>query len=94
MKELRMQKSQNGIFLIDGDEELLSNIEGQSLAGVDISDFAISADDLAKLFNLASSTRYTYVYENGVQNPQLIKTHDNIKRYAVLKDAFLAKFTN
>ncbi|MFD0827106.1 hypothetical protein ACT8ZR_15815 [Neobacillus sp. M.A.Huq-85] len=75
--------------IIDGDSELLSKIEGEDLSDVDISEFALSADDVANAYNLAKSTRYTYVYESGVQNPQLIKTHDNIKRYAVLKQAYL-----
>ncbi|MBY0144256.1 hypothetical protein [Neobacillus niacini] len=84
---------QTGKIVIKNDEELLSKIEGQSLEGVDISDFRVSADDLAKLFNLAQSTRYTYVKEDGVENPQVIKTHDNVKRYKVLKAAYLEKFS-
>jgi hypothetical protein len=86
---MRMNKLENGKILIDGDELLLKKIEGQSLAGVDISDLKLDADTLSKQFLIAVSNPGAVTVVNG------ISTYGNIeaKRYAVLKNAYLATFS-
>jgi hypothetical protein len=85
---MQMLTRENGEIVITGDEVLLQKIEGESLDGVDISGFQLSADNLADLFNLAQTTYRNERSENGVD-----KFTDDIKRYAALKAAYLAKFS-
>lgn len=75
---LKAYKNDQGKIIIEGDEKLLAKIEGQSLAGIDVSEVRLSADNLAELFDVASRTP---------------DTPDNIKRYAVYKTKYLDKFS-
>jgi hypothetical protein len=88
---MKMQVLDSGMVLIEGDTALLSKIEGQSLTGVDIADLPVDAQTLSELYNLANSTRLSYVYN---AHSEIVKTHDNIKRYKALKAEFLKQYGN
>jgi hypothetical protein len=89
---MQMKKLGNGKIVIKGDEALLAKIEGQSLAGVDISDLRVNADTLAELYSIASAAPTTNFYSAASGTRVLIKTQDNIKRYAVMKQKYLDTF--
>ncbi|WP_050180679.1 hypothetical protein [Domibacillus robiginosus] len=63
-------------MIIDGDESLLAKIEGKSLEGIDITDIQVEADELARLFDIASAT----------------ETVESIGRYAMVKEKYLTKY--
>jgi hypothetical protein len=88
---MKMQVLGSGKILIEGDEALLAKIEGQSLVGVDISDLQVDAQSLSEIYCLACSTRNSHVYN---VHSEVVKTHDNIKRYQVLKTEFLKQYGN
>ena len=75
---LEMRTTENGLIIIEGDEQLLAKIEGESLDGVDVSDVRLTADNLADLYQVAE-VRKELPY--------------HIKRYAVLKQKYLDKFS-
>ncbi|WP_046173679.1 hypothetical protein [Domibacillus indicus] len=63
-------------MVITGDESLLNRIDGKNLGGIDIRDIRLDADELARLYDIASAE----------------KTEENIKRYALAKEKYLAKY--
>lgn len=73
---MRMYQTEDGKIFIKGDEVVLAKLEGQSLAGVDVSDLRVDADNLAKL----------YVKAQGSADIM------NTKRYAVMKQKYLETF--
>lgn len=75
---LEIYTNDKGVIVVEGDEKLLAKIEGQSLVGIDVSDVRLDADNLAELFDVADRTP---------------GTPNNIKRYAVLKQKYLEKFS-
>jgi hypothetical protein len=75
---LKTYKDEKGVIVIEGDEKLLAKIEGQSLVGIDVSDIRLDADNLAEVFDLAVNTP---------------NEPNNTKRYAVLKQKYLEKFS-
>lgn len=90
---MRMYQTEDGKIFIKGDEAQLAKIEGQSLEGVDISDLRVNADNLAKLYSIASASPTTEFYNTANGERVLTKTHDNIKRYAVMKQKYLETFS-
>ena len=81
----RFQKLETGI-LIDGDEALLSKIEGEDLSSIDISDLKIDAQTLGEQYLIAESTPHT------VGKDSEIKKDYEAKRYAVLKSKYLEMY--
>ncbi|WHY93758.1 hypothetical protein QNK12_09975 [Neobacillus cucumis] len=75
--EFRMMKLDTGKILIDGDTELLKKIEGEDLSNTGINDLQLDANTLSNQYLIATS------------HPDITEA----KRYAVLKQAFLSKFS-
>jgi hypothetical protein len=80
----------NGVTTIDQDELLLAKIEGENLSGIDISDLRIDADTLSKQYLMAESIPETVV-RDPAGNVIEVKKYHEVKRYAVLKAAYLDK---
>jgi hypothetical protein len=84
---------EDGKISIQGDEWLLEKLLDNDFSAVDISDYPINADSLYQLYNLASSCRVSEVYDNSTGLRVLVKTHDNIKRYAVMKQKYIEMYS-
>ena len=75
---MRLLQLETGKIVVDKDEVLLAKIQSDpSLAGIDVSDFRINAESLMKLYNAAEAQ----------------KTPASIKRYALMRQLFLATFS-
>jgi hypothetical protein len=85
----RIQNLETGVIRVDGDESLLSKIEGKDLSGIDISDLKLDAQTLSKQYLLGESNLGPVTVVNGIST----YGYQEAKRYAVLKNAYLAKFS-
>lgn len=80
---MRKQTLGNGVIVIDKDEHLFAKIQASpSLTGISVSDLRISAESLASLYEIASVNRSTAAENIG-----------HIKRYALMKQLYLQKFS-
>ena len=70
---MKIRVLENGKRVIENDEHILSEIQGEDLSAVDVSDIRVTADNLSKLFDIADRT----------------KDPNDIKGYAKLKEKFL-----
>lgn len=66
---MRIRVLENGKRIVENDGE----IKGEDLSSIDISNIRVTADNLAKLFDIADRT----------------KDQNDIKKYAKLKEKFL-----
>jgi hypothetical protein len=89
MQNLKIVNLQTGKILIEGDAALLNKIQGQDLSSVNISDLQLDVQALMNQFNLAESNPGPVTVVDNVQSYGYLEA----KRYAVLKAAYLAKFS-
>ncbi|MEH7237315.1 hypothetical protein [Bacillus sp. JJ1562] len=71
-------KSENGIVEIWGDEEVVARTENEDLSNVDVSEYRVDADVLAR------------VYEDAVQRREDVEI---AKKYVVLKQKYIETFS-
>jgi hypothetical protein len=88
----RINNLENGVILIDGDEELLNKIKGEDLSDIDVSDLNLDAHTLSYQYLIADSTPKTVV-RDPAGNVLEEKMYHEAKRYAVLKHKYLDKFS-
>jgi hypothetical protein len=86
---MRIQNLENGVIIIDQDERVLERIEGEDFGSVDISDLSLNADTLGKQYLLGLSNHGPVDVVDGVY----VYGNVEAKRYAVLKQAYLDKFS-
>ncbi|MCM3786882.1 hypothetical protein M3221_00360 [Domibacillus indicus] len=74
---MKIFHTENGQISITGDEDLLTKIEGENLEEVNIDGIRATADELAKLYEVAGAK----------------KTVEAIGKYKLLKQKYIAAFS-
>jgi hypothetical protein len=74
---MKMYNQENGVIVIEGDDKVIELVEGEDLSAVDISDYRLTSDNLADLYNVAIRR----------------KDVESAKKYAALKEKYLNTFS-